>query len=153
MEAALVLAYCGGVFHFLAWTSSRRKAARTAHAFAAGLFFVLGFMTKFVAVAFLPMVLAIATIVVPEYRRKLRRDWLLWVEVGAVCLGLVAPWFLWAWRQYGSFFWETILREAVYTRFTAFLDPTHVQPWYFYLTTMLAVHHLAQPCSCWRGCC
>ena len=131
-----MLAYCGGVFHFLAWTSSRRMAARSAHALAAGLFFVLGFMTKFVAVAFLPMVLGMAAVVVPEYRRKLRQDWLLWAGVGAVCLGLVAPWFLWAWRQYGSFFWETILREAVYTRFTVYLDPTHVQPWYFYLTTM-----------------
>lgn len=136
MEASLVLAYCGGVFHFLAWTSSNRMAARSAHAFAAGLFFVLGFMTKFVAVAFLPMVLATATVVVPEYRRKFRRDWLLWAGVSAVCLALVAPWFLWAWRQYGSFFWQTILREAVYTRFTGYLDPTHVQPWYFYLATM-----------------
>ena len=68
----------------------------------------------------------------------LRRDWLLWVRVGAVCLALVAPWFLWAWRQYGSFFWATILREAVYTRFTAYLDPTHLQPWYFYPATMYA---------------
>jgi len=136
MEAALVLAYCGGVFHFLAWTSSKRVAARRAHAFAAGLFFGLGFMTKFVAVVFLPMVLATATVVVPEYRRKFRRDWLLWAGVGAVCLTLVAPWFLWASRQYGSFFWETILREAVYTRFTAYLDPTHVQPWYFYPATL-----------------
>jgi len=136
MEAPLVLAYCGGVFHFLAWASSNRTAVRSAHAFAAGLFVVLGFMTKFVAVAFLPIVLATATVVVPEYRRKFRRDWLLWAGVGAVCLALVAPWFLWAWRQYGNFFWETILREAVYTRFTAYLDPTHVQPWYFYLTTM-----------------
>jgi 4-amino-4-deoxy-L-arabinose transferase-like glycosyltransferase len=136
MEAPLVLAYCGGMYHFLAWAASDRKTARSAHAFAAGLFFVLGFMTKFVAVAFLPMVLATATIVVPAYRRQFRRDWLLWAGVGAVCLALVAPWFLWAWRQYGNFFWETILREAVFTRFTAYLDPTHVQPWYFYLTTL-----------------
>lgn len=138
MEAPLVLAYCGGVFHFLAWTSSSRMATRSAHAFAAGLFFVLGFMTKFVAVAFLPMVLATATVLVPEYRRQLRRDWLLWAGVGAACLALIAPWFLWAWRQYGNFFWETILREAVYTRFTAHLDPTHLQPWYFYPATMYA---------------
>src|SRR6187431_2805960 len=30
MEAALVLAYCGGVFHFLAWAASDRKTARSA---------------------------------------------------------------------------------------------------------------------------
>ncbi|HEV3485210.1 MAG TPA: glycosyltransferase family 39 protein [Vicinamibacterales bacterium] len=49
MEAPLVLAYCGGVYHFLAWGSAASVRSRRWHAIAVGLYFFLGFMTKFVA--------------------------------------------------------------------------------------------------------
>ncbi len=31
-----------------------------------------------------------------------------------------------------KFFWKTIFGEAVFKRFTAYLDPHHLEPWYFY---------------------
>jgi hypothetical protein len=45
---------------------------------------------------------------------------------------LILPWFVWAHLRYGAFLWQTIFGQHVYTRFTTFLDPSHVEPWYFY---------------------
>src|SRR5262245_23649958 len=62
MEAALFLSYCGGIFHFIEWArvpssaEAAKPSAARRHAVAVGLYFVLGFMTKFVAAIFLPMV-------------------------------------------------------------------------------------------------
>jgi 4-amino-4-deoxy-L-arabinose transferase-like glycosyltransferase len=161
MDAPLVLAYCGGMYHFMAWAGRRTvrlkadttptdttptyvvsgfsrtfRMAPTLHAFAVGLYFVLGFMTKFVAVLFLPMILGAAVVLVPDYRRKVLREWRLWAGVIVVVLTLVAPWFLWASRRYGALFWNAIFSDAVVTRMTSYLDPMHVQPWNFYVVTM-----------------
>ncbi|MBE3132335.1 MAG: glycosyltransferase family 39 protein, partial [Acidobacteria bacterium] len=56
MEAPLVLAYCGGVYHYLRWSELEGPRERRRHALAVGMWFFLGFMTKFVAAAFLPMI-------------------------------------------------------------------------------------------------
>jgi 4-amino-4-deoxy-L-arabinose transferase-like glycosyltransferase len=94
MEAPLVLAYCGGVYHWLAWARAGTGERRRNHVLALALFFFLGFMTKFVAVLFLPMVLGLATLAFAGPRRQLideRRHW-------AVACGLfllsAAPWFV-----------------------------------------------------------
>ena len=58
MEASVLLAYCGGVYHFLAWRSVNPDVKR--HIVAMALYFVLGFMTKFVAALFLPVILVLA---------------------------------------------------------------------------------------------
>ena len=137
MEAALLLAYCGGVWHFLAWLRSD-AATRARHIAAIAAYFTLGFMTKFVAVAFLPVVLGLVTLGSGDARRLLVRDWRPWLVAATATVAVIAPWFIWASLRYGSFFWETILQAHVYTRFTAYLDPTHVQPWHYYLTTMFA---------------
>src|SRR4030095_17245013 len=52
MEAALLAAYCGGLYHFLRWRHSgaRRDAIITSA------WFTLAFLTKVVAAAFLPLV-------------------------------------------------------------------------------------------------
>jgi len=141
MEAALLLCYCGGVFHYLASTSSTDERRRRLHAVAVGLYFVLGFMTKFVAAIFLPLVLATATLLVRVPRARLAREWRLWTAVGLLVLVLVAPWFVYANVRFGMYFWRVILGEHVYTRFTAYLNPAHVQPWSFYFTEMY--HQLA----------
>jgi hypothetical protein len=101
-----------------------------------GLFFVLGFMTKFVAALFLPMVLGLAALMFTEVRRRLWRDWRLWIGVVGLIAALSAPWFIYAHQRFGPLLWETMLREHVYNRFTAFLDPAHVHPWYFYPASM-----------------
>jgi 4-amino-4-deoxy-L-arabinose transferase-like glycosyltransferase len=49
---------------------------------------------------------------------------------------LIAPWFLWAWWKFGGLFWYMIFSDAVVTRMTSYLDPTHVQPWYYYPVAM-----------------
>jgi 4-amino-4-deoxy-L-arabinose transferase-like glycosyltransferase len=135
MDAPLVLAYCGAMYHFMAWArtgSAFRRNAPRLHALAVGLYFVLGFMTKFVAVLFLPMILVAAAAIVPEYRRKLQHEWALWMGVIAVAFALTTPWFVWAWRRHGDLFVRQMFQEAVVTRMTSYLDPVHVQPWYFY---------------------
>lgn len=133
MEAAVFLCYCGGVYHYMLWSDSTDGARRRRHAVALGLYFVLGFMTKFVAALFLPLVLGVATLLFRSQRAKLARDWRLFAAVAALVLALCAPWFLYAHLRFGAFFWETIFAEHVYARFTRFLDPMHLQPWNFYL--------------------
>jgi len=49
---------------------------------------------------------------------------------------LAAPWFAYQYMREGEGFWRVILKEHVYTRFTASLDPSHVQPWDFYYRTV-----------------
>jgi hypothetical protein len=56
-----------------------------------------------------------------------------------LALALIAPWFVYANVRFGTFFWHEILAEAVYTRFTTYLNPAHVQPWSFYFTEMYAL--------------
>jgi 4-amino-4-deoxy-L-arabinose transferase-like glycosyltransferase len=157
MESALFLSYCGGIYHFLRWArvdadagaafvppEGRASAApalltvprASRHAVAVALYFVLGFMTKFVAAIFLPFVLAIAVLVVRDYRIKFFRSWRIWSVSAALVVALAAPWFVWAHFKYGNYFWTTIFGEAVYRRFTTFLNPVHVQPWHYYVVTM-----------------
>ena len=66
MEAPLFLSYCGGIFHALRWASAPDPRGIRRHAIATALFFVLGFMTKFVAAAFLPIVIGLVFVIVPE---------------------------------------------------------------------------------------
>jgi 4-amino-4-deoxy-L-arabinose transferase-like glycosyltransferase len=135
MEGPLFLCYCGGVYHFLRWaaTVDRRKYA---HAVAIGLYFVLGFMTKFVAAVFLPVVLALGALAFHRTRLKLAADWRLWASVTVVTIALIAPWFIYAYVLFGRELWETMFAAHVYERFTIGLNPEHVRPWYFYLGRM-----------------
>ncbi len=70
MEAALVLAYCGGMYHVSKWRTSEDDCRGRGHAFALTLYFVLGFMTKFVAVLFLPLVVAVAMLARRDDRNR-----------------------------------------------------------------------------------
>ena len=75
MDAALFLSYCGGIYHYLAWTDGGRGRRRAAHQAAFGALFFLGFMTKFVAALFLPLVAGLAAIIVPAHPRQLPCGW------------------------------------------------------------------------------
>jgi 4-amino-4-deoxy-L-arabinose transferase-like glycosyltransferase len=137
MEAALLLCYCGGMYHFVAWsTAASIGPARRWHAAAVGLYFVLGFMTKFVAAAFLPFVILCAGLLVRAYRARLRRDWRLWSGVSLMVVALCAPWFVYAYEQFGSFLWTVMFGEHIVHRFTGALDPAHLHPWYYYLASI-----------------
>jgi 4-amino-4-deoxy-L-arabinose transferase-like glycosyltransferase len=136
MEAALSLCYAGGMYHFLAWSTAAGAARRWWHVLAVGLYFVLGFLTKFVAALFLPLLLVAALALFHRYRTAFARDWPLWTVSGLVALLLIVPWFVYGHITYGAFFWETIFGQAIYRRFTTFLDPSHLRPWSFYLVEL-----------------
>jgi 4-amino-4-deoxy-L-arabinose transferase-like glycosyltransferase len=134
MDAALVLAYAGGIFHFLRWSAGAPMPARRWHIAAVGGWFVLGFMTKFVAALFLPLVLAISVLVLAGPRRTFAEDWRWWVGAAAIVVVCVVPWFLYQYLLRGDLLWRVMFGEHVVTRFTQFADPAHVRPWHFYVS-------------------
>jgi 4-amino-4-deoxy-L-arabinose transferase-like glycosyltransferase len=136
MEGPLFLAYCGGAYHYLAWASPERQPRAVAHASAVMLYFVLGFMTKFVASVFLPMVLVATTLSHRQTLRKAVAEWRLWCVLGLASLVLIAPWFVYQYRLEGAGLFHVMFAEHVYARFTASLDPGHLHPWSFYYLTM-----------------
>jgi 4-amino-4-deoxy-L-arabinose transferase-like glycosyltransferase len=137
MESALFLSYCGGMYHYLRWQERPAEGgSHYRHAIAAGLYFVLGFMTKFIAVVFLPFVLLMGSLLFRDYRVKLVRHWRLWLGVTGLVILLIAPWFIYAQVVFGTLVWHTMLAEHVYTRFTTYLDPAHVHPWNYYFANM-----------------
>ncbi len=131
MEAALFLCYCGGVYHFVRWVEAGPQGAR-GHAAAVCAYFFLGFMTKFVAAFFLPIVCAVALAVRPGGWTRLRSGWRDWVVPGLLAVALAAPWFIYESVREPADFWRTILGAHVFKRFTASLDPNHLHPWPFY---------------------
>lgn len=136
MEGALLLAYCGGIYHYLRWTTADGAAARSRQVAAVAAYGFLGLMTKFVAVAFLPLVLLTTSAIVKPYRVRLLRDWRRWLVGFLGTLVLAAPWFVAAHLRFGREFWNIILGEHVYRRFTTYLDPAHVHPWYYYFAEL-----------------
>jgi hypothetical protein len=136
MEGPLFLSYCGGIYHYLAWAEAdERRAPR--HAAAVMLYFVLGFMTKFVASVFLPIVLAAATLSSRAAFRKSIVEWRVWAVLAMVAVALIAPWFVYQYRNEGTGLFRVMFGEHVYTRFTGALDPGHLHPWNFYYSTLV----------------
>jgi 4-amino-4-deoxy-L-arabinose transferase-like glycosyltransferase len=135
MEAPLLLCYCGGMYHYLRAVSEGERREGW-HAVAVALYFVLGFMTKFVAAMFVPVVLGSATLLVPRYRRELARRWRTWAAAGALAIALIAPWFVFTQVRFGRQVWDVMLGSQVLTRMTSYLDPKHVQPWTFYWVSL-----------------
>ena len=149
MEAALLLSYCGAMFHAQEWARLTPEPGRPdagtlagplrrawPHAAAVAVFFALGFMVKFVAAAFVPIVLGVTALLFREWRVKVLANLRQWLGATALVVALVAPWFAYASVRFGAELWQTMFGAHVYERFTAGLDPTHLQPWSFYFTTM-----------------
>jgi 4-amino-4-deoxy-L-arabinose transferase-like glycosyltransferase len=136
MEAPLVLCYCGAIFHYFKWSEASQARERWLHALAVALYFLLGFMTKFVAALFLPLVLVGATIFAREARARLLQDWKLWAVAAAVFLALASPWFLYQQAVAGSRFWQIILGDHVVARMTVSIDPSHIHAWDYYYRTI-----------------
>jgi 4-amino-4-deoxy-L-arabinose transferase-like glycosyltransferase len=140
MEAPLFLTYCGAMYHFSQWVDRRRRR----HAFAVCAWFVLGFMTKFVAALFFPIIVALSLVTIPIVRLRMRASWRDWVVPILLSAAAIAPWFIYETITFGASFWQVILGEHVYTRFTGALDPTHLQPWDFYFSSTWAALTSAQ---------
>ena len=141
MESAVLLAYAGGVFHFLAWRSPNPDMKR--HVYAMALWFVLGFMTKFVAALFLPVILVAAALIRREDRVRVYRDWRAFAGAAVLALALILPWFLYQYFALEPRVFRTMFGEHVVQRFTAYLDPEHLQPWHFYFTDLWKSLHSA----------
>jgi 4-amino-4-deoxy-L-arabinose transferase-like glycosyltransferase len=133
MEAALLLCYCGGVYHFMA--AADRGSSRW-HPFAVASFFALGFMTKFVAAIFLPFVLLVGSGFIVRYREAMARRRMSWLGAAVFAFALIAPWFVYATVRFGRELWFVMLGQHVIERMTASLDAEHVQPWSFYWVTI-----------------
>jgi Dolichyl-phosphate-mannose-protein mannosyltransferase len=134
MEAALLLTYSGGVYHFLRWVEAPDRRAGRLQAWLVASFFAFGFMSKFVAALFLPAILGAGLMWRRDTRALLRTRWAEWLAPAAGATAMVAPWFIYESVRYGRSFWNIILGLHVLRRFTTFLDPTHLKPWYFYFT-------------------
>ena len=138
MDAPLVLAYCGGIFHFLRWSATIDARSSRSHAIAVGLFFVLGFMTKFVAVLFLPMILTATMLLVPGLFARFRREWRLWGGVGALVIALIVPWFAYEAVHLGRRLWDVMFAQHVVQRLSGTLVAEHLHPWNFYIVELLS---------------
>lgn len=136
MEAALVLAYCGGVYHFAQWIENGSTKRGRIHALVVATYFTLGFMTKFVAVLFLPLVCAVAIAWRPDFLRRLRSDWRDWVVPLLFVVAATGPWFAYQVVLVGPALWETMFEMHVVERFTVALDPRHLRPWNFYYSQL-----------------
>ena len=132
MEAALVLSYCGGLYHFARWAESAVASRR--HALAVGAFFALGFMTKFVAALFMPMIVLLAILWRADAWRRLKAQRTDWLAPAALVLAIAAPWFIYQTMAGGAMVWREMFGVHVYQRFTAALDPGHLQPWHAYFS-------------------
>jgi 4-amino-4-deoxy-L-arabinose transferase-like glycosyltransferase len=134
MEGALLLAYCGGIYHFFRWTAEDEGGRRHAWWFCG--YFFLAFMTKFVAAIFLPVVCIAAIAVRPPARIDRRPRWREWLRPAAVTAALIAPWFIYQTIRDGRWFWHVILMDHVVKRFTGVLMKSHLHPWHHYFTTL-----------------
>jgi len=137
MEAPLVLAYAGAAYHFLRWVEAQTPGASRTHALVVGLYFLLGFMTKFVASFFLPMILLGSILELTAVRAKAVREWRAWGLSALVVAALAAPWFVYQMSRPDSGLWAIMLGEHVYERFSGWLDPAHLRPWWFYFADVL----------------
>ncbi len=136
MESALFLSYAAGLFHFACWAGGGSTRRRRSHAMACALWFVLGFMTKFVAAVFLPMTAVAALLVTTGGWKYLQIHWRDWMRPVLVSIVLILPWFVYQTIARPEDFWPTIFGAHVYQRFTTFVDPAHLQPWHFYFTNI-----------------
>ena len=130
MEAALLLCYAGGLDHFARWLSTSRRG--TIHVVAACAYFVLGFMTKFVAALFLPAIAATAAVVSPRGRTRVASEWRAWIVPVVASLVVISTWFIYESVVFGRRFWEVIFGLHIVARFAGVLDPAHLQPWSYY---------------------
>ena len=132
MDAALFLAYCGGMYHFARWVDASSGRRRLTHAFALAAYLTFGFMTKFVAVLFLPLICTAALAWRTDGWARFRSGWRDWSMPALVAFAVAAPWFVYQAVQTDSTLWRTMFGQHVYARFTEFLDPRHLQPWHYY---------------------
>lgn len=134
MEAMMVLCYTGGVYHFARWLDGGGAGSAARHRWGAALYFTAGFLTKFVAILFLPLICLAALLLRSGPRPS--RWWRAWLGPAALFALLSAPWFVYQTLASGRLVWDVLFWQHVYTRFTGALDVHHLQPWDYYVSTL-----------------
>jgi 4-amino-4-deoxy-L-arabinose transferase-like glycosyltransferase len=135
MEAALVAAYAGGLYHFVRW----REDGRRRDALIVGAWFTLAFMTKFVAAAFMPLV-ALGAFALPQEGhapKPFRAAVADWGWTAAIAAAVSAPWFVYQYLREGWALIDTMFLMHVFARFTGHLDPQHLHPGSYYLVNIV----------------
>jgi len=132
MDASVMLGYAGGVYHFARWVQSQVRAS--AHAAAVVAYFYLALMTKLVAALFLPAICVVALLWGGRPVKRLTVAWKDWLWPAIAVIALATPWFAYQTAIKGQEFWDILIGQHVYRRFTSSLDVSHVQPWHFYVT-------------------
>lgn len=135
MEAPLVAAYGGGLYHFVRW----REDGRRRDAVIVGAWFTLAFMTKFAAAAFMPLV-ALGAFALPQggstngrTPKPLPAAVADWAWTAAIAAGVSAPWFIYQYLREGWALIDTMFLMHVFARFTGHLDPQHLHSGTYYL--------------------
>ncbi len=136
MESAMLLTYCGGVYHVFRWLEQEDVQRRRPHAWATAGFFAFGFLMKFVAAALLPLIAAAAILWRRDAAAKIREAVAEWTWPAVAATAVIAPWFLYQGALRGRAFWSEIFGHQVFTRFTSFLDPNHLRPWHYYFVEL-----------------
>jgi 4-amino-4-deoxy-L-arabinose transferase-like glycosyltransferase len=136
MEALLVLCYAGGVYHIARWMDAGGTGRAEWHRWPAALYFTLGFLGKFVAILFLPLIALAAVLARRDGWHTIRSTWRAWLGPAGLVVVLSAPWFVYQALTTGRHVWAVMFGQHVYRRFTGALDVHHLQPWHHYVLTL-----------------
>ena len=136
MEALLVLCYAGGVYHIARWIEGGGAGRAARHRWPVALYVALGFMAKFVAILFLPLIVLAAILARRDGWHTIRSTWRAWLGPAALVVVLSAPWFVYQALATGRGVWAVMFGQHIYTRFTDGLDAQHLQPWHHYIVTL-----------------
>jgi len=128
MEPLLVLAYCGAVHHFRRWADG----AGWRHVVVVAAWCAAAVLAKTVGAVPLFVILLAGPAFVPSWRARAVADVRPWGKAAALFVAVTVPWFVLQFVQHGPAVWHSMFVEHVATRVTAFVDPAHVQPWWFY---------------------
>jgi 4-amino-4-deoxy-L-arabinose transferase-like glycosyltransferase len=136
MEALLVLCYAGGVYHIARWIDGGGAGRAARHRWPVALYFAFGFMAKFVAILFLPLIVLAAVLARRDGWHTVRSIWRAWLGPAALVIVMSAPWFVYQALTTGREVWAVMFGQHIYTRFTGSLDVQHLQPWHHYIATL-----------------
>ena len=136
LDAALVVAYSGGIYHFLAWSDSSLSSSRWRHILAVMGWFTLASLSKGIAAIFLPAIIGLVALSFAEWRGRLRVDAWRWMVGALGALVLIAPWFVVQHSLHGSYFWQEFFGLSIYSRFLGDFVPEHHRAWNFYFDAL-----------------
>lgn len=132
LEASLVLAYAGGIFHLLAALDARDDRRSRRHIAAVGAWFGFAFLAKFVAAAFLPAIVAATAMIDANLRARLWAQRRHWLVAAGVAGAMILPYLVAYGVHFGPRFAREVVGDHVIRRFAGQLDPRHLQPADFY---------------------